>query len=102
MLVQRWTELERPDRDGNSRGAGQESTQLRLVLSEWPGEQLILEYHQSDEQLPLCSGGRSLSRFGRELLGRLRLLLAEQQTVPNDLEVTMAHPNNFAALATQG
>lgn len=99
LLLQRWSELEPGD---NVKGpAGEESTQLRFVLSEWPGEQMVLEYHQADVDLSLCTGGRFVSRFGKQLLGRLRQLFAEQAVdqPATDDAAAPCRPADFAKLA---
>lgn len=55
--------------------------QLRFTLADWPGEQLTLEFSQREDQnVPLSVGGRFLCRFNRELLARIRQLLADDCT----------------------
>jgi UDP-GlcNAc:undecaprenyl-phosphate GlcNAc-1-phosphate transferase len=64
--------------DRNDADAARRRVHLRFSLSEWPGEELLMEFQQNDnEAMPLSVGGQFLARFSKELLERVRQLCAE-------------------------
>ncbi|HVJ82989.1 MAG TPA: hypothetical protein VNC50_18115, partial [Planctomycetia bacterium] len=66
------------DPEDESKSALRQRVQLRFAVADWPGEELVLELQQHEnDALPLALGGHFLQRLARELLFRCRQIHAE-------------------------
>jgi UDP-GlcNAc:undecaprenyl-phosphate GlcNAc-1-phosphate transferase len=67
------------DSDLEERSSLRQRVQLRFAVADWPGEELVLELQQREnDALPLALGGHFLQRLARELLFRCRQIHAEE------------------------